>query len=105
MKTKMFEIRANGTCIPVIAIKTEAENIEEHVFFRRGGWGGNSVILIKTGGGAEATHDPFEWDCGTMREAHRYIRQAFDNLPNYSVVDVEVILGESERPKTSEIWG
>jgi len=104
MKTKMFEIRDRATCIPVIAIKTEGETLEEHMFFRRGGWGGNTVILIKINGDTEATHDPFKWgNRRTMTTAHLYIQKHFDKLENYSVVDVEYINGETTEPKTSEI--
>ena len=59
MKTKMFEIRDRATCIPVIAIKTEGETLEEHMFFRRGGWCCNSVFLININGDTVETHVTF----------------------------------------------
>ena len=38
-----------------------------------------------------------------MTTAHLYIQKHFDELKNYSVVDVEYINGETAEPKTSEI--
>lgn len=107
MKNKMFEIRDAGTCITVIAIKTEPENIKEELFFKRGGWSNNSIILIKTNGEAISNYDAFEWrNAGnrTLFEAHKYIENNFDDLENYSVIDVEYILNEKDKQKKSDIW-
>lgn len=102
MKTKMIEIRDSATCITALAIKTEATSDKELAFFRRGGWGSNSVILIKCNGECIANSDPFEWKSRgtrTMFEAHRYIEEHFDELPKCAVVDIQYILGESETKK------
>lgn len=105
MKQKLIEIRDNGTCITAIAIKTEPTKSGEIRFLSRGGWGLDSVILIKCNGGCEATHDPFDWnDRRTMFEAHRYLEQHFDEIPDYFVCDVRYILGESDQPCKSDIW-
>lgn len=107
MKSKFIEIRDAGTCITAIAIKTEAENNKEQSFFSRGGWGSNSIILIKTNGESVANHDPFEWryrNNRTLFEAHRYIEEHFEELNDFQVIDVEYILGIKDEPKHSEIW-
>jgi hypothetical protein len=39
-----------------------------------------------------------------MFEAHRYIQEHFDDIENYSVIDVEYILGIKQTIKESEIW-
>ena len=106
MKSKMFEVRDAGTCMTVIAIKTEGENEKERAHFRRGGWGENSIILMKTNGEVVANYDAFEWrnrNNRTLFNAHRYIEENFDNLNNFDVIDVQYILGETESPKQSEI--
>ncbi len=106
MKTKMFEIRDRMTLIPVIAIKTHGDTPQEHSHFRRAGWGSNSVILIDHNGGTEVSHDPFKWredGTRTMFEAHRHIQENFDALENFAVIDVEYLLGETAKPKASEI--
>lgn len=107
MKSKFIEIRDAGTRITAIAIKTEGENEKEHQFFRSGGWGANSVILLKTNGETIVNYDPFEWRSNgtrTMFEAHRYIQEHFDDIENYSVIDIEYILGIKQTIKESEIW-
>lgn len=106
MKSKMFEIRDECTCITAIAIKTEPENLNEHAHFRRGGWGSDSVILIKSNGETRAEYDPFAWrkdGTRTMFQAHLYIQEHFDELENFSVIDVQYILGETENPKQSDL--
>lgn len=105
MNSKMIEIRDRGTCITAIAIKTNPTGDNEYHFYKRGGWGPNSVILIKCNGETVATHDPFNWnDRRTMFNAHRYLEEHFDEVPNCSVVDVEYILGETDKPKESIIF-
>lgn len=104
MKTKMFEVRDRGTRIAVIAIKTEGETAKESQFFRAIGFDENNVILLRPEDNL-ASYDPFEWaNYRTMSEAHMYIKKHFDELPNYSVVDVRVILKEETEPASSEIW-
>ncbi len=104
MKTKMFEIRDRGTCIVVIAIKTEAEDLYEKAFWQHEGFGDHNIILVRCER-QEAHYDPFEWkDSRTMQEAHLYIASHFDVLPNHSVVDVRVLLNEAAKPAETEIW-
>ena len=105
MKTKFLEIRDRGTRIPVMAQKLTADTLEERQIFRRYGWGEGSGIVVTRLDDIEATNDPYHWDFSrTMRAAHEYIDANFDTIPNYSVVDVRVILGEATEPAQSEIW-
>ena len=107
MKQKLIEIRDSGTCITAIAIKTEPNNLKEMQFLGRGGWGPNSVILIKCNGETVANYDPYVWRLGgtrTMFEAHRYIEQHFDELKDCDIVDVRCILGETNEIAKSDIW-
>lgn len=104
MKVKMVEIRDAATRIAAIAIKTQGETLKEHQLFRMEGFGESSVLLIRPEQ-QKMCYDPLLWDNRrTMTTAHRYIQEHFDELPDAAVVDVEYILGESETPKTSEIW-
>jgi len=50
----------------------------------------------------EAHYDPIAWPNRTMETAHEYVRSNFDALESGAVVDVEHILGLSEKPKVSE---
>lgn len=105
MKIKMIEIRDTFTRIAALAIKTEGETPSEKAFWvKGGGYGQNAVILVQLEE-AEAHSDPFKWTpFRAMREAHLYIRQHFDELPDRAVVDVEYIKGETTEPKDSELW-
>lgn len=105
MKSKMLEIRDRGTQIPVLAIKTEPETREESKFFHVGGYGEETVILLKVDPELDANYDAYKWrNSRTMRTAHNYIQSNYDKLDNYSVVDVEYILGETDVSKASEVW-
>lgn len=105
METKFLEIRDRGTCIPVMAQKLTATALREMEIFRRYGWGAGAGIVLTRLDNVEATNDPYYWNCfRTMRTAHEYINANFDIIPNYSVVDVRVILGEATEPAQSEIW-
>lgn len=107
MITKLIEIRDIATCITAIAIKTEPKTSIETSFLARGGWSSNSIILIKCNGECVAHYDPFEWRSNgtrTMFEAHRYIQQHFDEIPDYFVCDVRYILGETDKVCESDIY-
>lgn len=108
MQTKLFEVRDRGTCIPVMATKTTANNVNEQQFLTHGGWGDYTVILTRMDGQAVANIDPYFWrreyNGRTLTHAHAYIINNFDILPTYAVIDVEYILGESKTPKQSEVW-
>lgn len=104
MKTKLVEIRDSATRIAAIAIKTQGDTPEEQQLFAIEGFGKDSVLLLRPEQ-QKMYYDPFMWDNRrTMTTAHRYIQQHFDELPDAAVVDVQVILGETETPKSSEIW-
>lgn len=105
MTTKLFEIRDRGTCIPVMAMRTEPANAAERQFFARGGWNPRTVLLARMDSRIELSHDSFHWKGDrTLGIAHRYINQYFDELENCTVVDVEYILGEKPRAAKSEIF-
>lgn len=107
MITKLIEIRDSGTNIQALAIKMHADTDVELPFLARNGFKDSKLVYLLKIGTQEAHYDPFEWrrrDPRTMFHAHRYIQDHFDELPAYGVVDVEYILGETDKPKTSEIW-
>jgi len=118
VKTKLLEIRDEGTCILAIAIQMlatipgmdEAAPIEVQDWFlhRRSGYprDGSSIMLMCLSD-ATATNDLCEWGSRgmgmrTMPNAHKFIIEHFDELKDGDVVDVQVILGEAKEPKRSE---
>ena len=106
MKTKMVEIRDDGTRIMALAIKTEGETQRETAFWRNCGFGSYSVILLRPDDPL-VSYDPYDWTTPgeTMKVAHAYIQQHFDALPeDGALIDVRVILGKRANPAESEVW-
>ena len=108
MQSKYFEIRDRGTMIIARADKFTMDTPEEKAFLRKGGWSIDypDVILTTLSGGVHSEYDPYQWMTGsrTIPDAHFYIRGHFDELPNYAVIDVEYINGETSNPKESEVF-
>lgn len=123
MITKLFEVRDRATFIPVIAIKavpgytidrtpmpTVKELESERYLLRRAGYNLAlpSIILVRahcSGIDRNATYDAYAWGATqtrTLMVAHQHIERNFDALETGAVIDVEFILGETEKPKVSE---
>ncbi|MCM1296902.1 MAG: hypothetical protein NC311_15290 [Muribaculaceae bacterium] len=107
MQIKLCEIRDRGTNVQALAIRMSADAEPEEPFLARTGFKDSDLVYVVKIDTQEAHYDPFDWRCKsprTMFQAHRYIQYHFDELPAYAVIDVEYILGEADKPKTSEIW-
>ena len=124
MKTKLLEVRDEGTFIPMLCVDMNPDlasvpitNVSEHDRFaaqhgaqlfllRRCGYpcDGRPNILITHAGadGGPASNDPFYWGGRTRPVAHTYIIEHWDELKDGDVVDVQFILKESMAPKVSE---
>jgi hypothetical protein len=109
MITKTFELRDRATFVPVLAIRLEPGCEADRYLFGRAGFTPNPdrqreyIMLCGLNGGREtATCDPHDWPNRTRQEAHKYIREHFEELESGAVVDVEYILGETASPKRSE---
>ena len=107
MIIKAVEIRDTGTFIPAIAIKVVPANEGQRYLLCRSGYGFDppQIILANLAGGSGmACCDPFDWPaCArTMRTAHEWLREHFDEIEDGAVVDVAFILGERVEPKRSE---
>jgi hypothetical protein len=105
MIVKALEIRDEGTCISVWAIKPTADNEAQRAILRHAGYGdhpGDYVILMGAHD-CDAAYNPMKQRGRTRQMAHLWIKEHFDTLKDGDVIDVEFIMGESETPKTSEI--
>jgi hypothetical protein len=108
MEVKCLEIRDRGTFIPVICIRPVAGNEQQRYLLRRDGYRADStercVIMIDAQCRGVA-YDCYDWPGGarTKRVAHNYITEHWHELLDGDVIDVEFILGESERKKVSEV--
>src|SRR5258708_3474103 len=109
MQTKMIEIRDSGTTIAAIAIRMLADGPVERRFLRHCGYpdDGSSVTLMRLADQL-ATNDPYSWaelrqGTRTMQVAHDFILRNWPDIIDGQVVDVQVILGERDTPKTPEV--
>jgi hypothetical protein len=104
MEVKLFEVRDRATFIPVLAIRLSADRGVDRWLLARAGYGRspeNYVLLSRLRGG-EINYDTYEWGDRTMATAHRFISENWQSLESGDVVDVEFILGETQKRKTSE---
>jgi hypothetical protein len=110
MRVKMFELRDRATFIPALAINLSPRNEAERYLLLRAGYGETKedheeyVLLCRIEGGrGMATCDPYNWTGNrTLHVAHQHIIEHFSDLESGDVIDVEFILGETERPKEPE---
>lgn len=106
IQTKTFEVRDEGTMIVVLASRLHVGSgaTPQERMWRRRGFRGEVTLLWPLSGG-EQTYDPFYWHGhanSTLFEAHRHIRECWDDLEDGALIDVEVLLGLRDEPKTSE---
>lgn len=111
MITKTLEIRDEGTCIPILAIKLTPGCERDRYLLERAGYETRAkdqecyVQLCQINGGDGLSHcDPYKWHSRTMHYAHIYIKDNFDALEPGAVIDVEWILGLCDEPKESEYF-
>lgn len=104
MEVKLLEIRDKATFLPVYAISTKAKNAGQQYLLRRVGFPveGSEIILARLNGETPSSADAYFWNDRTMQTAHHYILEHFQELNDGDVVDVEFILGETDKPKLSE---
>ena len=109
LECKVLEIRDEGTHIPALAMRMTAADpvcawyIHGRCGFPRDGSGIVLMLLDKQ----QATVDPYDWakfrvGPRTVPNAHHYIYENFDKLNDGDVIDVRVILGETETPAPSD---
>lgn len=107
MIVKALEIRDRGTLIPVLAIDTLPTNMRQGRVLRYAGYSSRQILVaLIAGGKGAACCDPYDWLEGfgrTMKIAHMYIAERFDDLSDGDVIDVEFLLGETKSPANSEI--
>lgn len=103
MIVKLLEVRDRGTFLPIFAISTEPSNEGQGYLLRRCGFNqGNAVIIARLNGEQPSSADAYFWNDRTMQTAHHYIDRHFHDLNDGDVIDIEFILKETDKPKTSE---
>lgn len=110
MEVKLFELRDDGTFIPLLCIKPQGVGQHEipHPFIEKMAWrygyrGARSVIVLHMGVPERGCHsDPYAWGDRTFRAAHHHVESLWDELKTGDLIDVRVVLGETTEPCKSE---
>jgi hypothetical protein len=109
MQVKSFEILDRATFIPAMGIKMkDPDNLRNKYLLKRAGYGQGThdrtlIFLIRLIDN-RGQYDPHDWSDSprTMRVAHEFIEKNWNSLTTGSVIDVELILGETDKMKRSE---
>lgn len=104
LQTKAIEIRDRMTFIPAMATLMEANDDASRYLLRRSGYRGEGTVILCNINNAKSQNDPYDWPDNprTMRQAHIWIEENWDEIGSGDVVDVEFILGETKTKKSSE---
>ena len=98
LETKIFEIRDDATCIPVLATKMIGKTERQKKLLRRVGFDEYPLIQVTHIEDHQSSWYAFDWPNRTMNAAHREIQEKFDDLRDGQVIDVRVYLGEQAEP-------
>jgi hypothetical protein len=109
VESKCLEVRDRNTFIPVICVRPTPANEAQRYLLRRDGYSGRQdercVIMIDAQC-RDVAYDCYDWaDARTKRIAHNYITEHWHELADGDVIDVEFVLGETDKPKISESTG
>lgn len=114
---KIFELRDEGTTMPIIAIKPHRESESTRWCWARSGYGTKDndqqayILMARLAGGdGILTCDPYKHgtNARTLRVGHEWLlkHDNFMALDSGDVIDVQHILGETEtrkRPEREEV--
>jgi len=108
MITRVIEIRDEGTRIMALAIKMEAANRLEEQALRCYGYprDGSAIVLMNLND-QKASSDPYSevWNGSrTMRAAHAWITEHWDDFREGDVIDCRFIAGTASAPARSEVF-
>ena len=107
MEVKALEVRDRGTLIPIVCVRPVAANEEQRYLLRRDGYRADDTehcIIVINAQCRGVSYDPYNWADGsrTMQAAHQFIESNWSSLKDGDVIDVQFILGETDKPKISE---
>lgn len=104
MITKMFEVFDRQTHLAIMATKLHSTNIKEKWLLKQEGFWGEPLIMVSVFYGENIISECMDlhWTrARTIRNAHHYINEHFDELESGDVIDVRFILGEQNEPEKS----
>lgn len=103
-ETKLFEVRDEGTCISVLAVRIRHDpaQVRGSWIVGRVGYRGTYVLLTNLTDRQTET-DPNEWTRGrTLRLAHRIILTHWNALEDGELVDVRPFADKASHPCETE---
>lgn len=117
IETKLLEIRDHGTLVPAIAIRVEHDSaiallacnatvgeIRANAIIARGGFHRAAGIYLMRLSDARAQVDPYGWGVDrTHKAVHLYLEEHWPDVHNGDLLDVRVILGETNTPAATEL--
>lgn len=110
METKLIEIRDHGTCFvalctriwPIVGAALGGKERVQRMAWRCGFRDSMAVIFTHLGEPSRTQVDPFAWGDRTLHVAHRFIEENWHMIPGGGLVDVRVVLKETDTPAPSE---
>jgi hypothetical protein len=107
MEMKCLEIRDIGMFLPVICIRPVPTNEAQRYLLRRDGYRGDATercIIMIDAQCRGVAYDCYDWPGGsrTKQVAHNYVAEHWAKLQDGDVIDVEFILGETDKAKITE---
>lgn len=111
METKFFEVRANATCIPIVASRLKATNESEKWMLAHTGYGltieeqSQFILVTRLECDSPAVSTPHRESSPEMCIIHKYLMEHFDELTSGAVLDSDFIEGRRLTPrKTDRLW-
>lgn len=99
IESKIFEIRDKGTYIPILAVLMESNDPAENYHLKRFSW--SHIYVFKIANGEPVFK--WEWEGRRISVIYPHITKHWYELQSGSVIDIQVLLGETTEPATSEM--
>ena len=98
MESKFIEVRDRATFTPILALRISRD---DGYLASRAGFDHPCVTVVKFNSDVVHT-EPADWADRTMLTVHQELEDNWDKYKDGSVLDVEYVLGETQKPKESE---
>jgi|WetSurMetagenome_2_1015567.scaffolds.fasta_scaffold437084_2 hypothetical protein len=110
METKLFEMRAAATNIPVLAVRLNPTNAKDTWLLGRAGYGMHGysqakyIMVMKLEGEPDASTQEYSHESHAMQVTQKYLNEHFDDLESGAVIDTQFIEGKTFTPVESDMF-
>lgn len=103
--SKIIEVRDHATYIPALAVLIRGNrNSRAGIMLWGAGYGDVPFVILHHLQTGETRSDPNQWNNKrTMPAIHRFLIEHWDEVPDGGLIDVRVVLGETDTPCESEV--